>query len=181
MTCSPTIIFRLLSNSTTQQYHFPKDPSCTWKLVVIKDSPTFFDLFLHFFLVVAFSSSHISSCLVVPYGNDTSSSRRFLSLTQYMRDINLLCWTLMNVLFPSSLLRRAQSLNVPKSYLDVLPLRCFSPSSGLITSAMIMFLAVVVDIPHHCTIVVICMVDMLFVGTYNCSPRIGPVKVEDTG
>ena len=133
--------FRLLSSSTTQRSHCPAALSCTWKLVVIKYSPSFFCSFLHFFLVVAYSSSYISSCLVVPSGNDASSSRQVLSFTQSIRDNKLLCWTLVNIILPS--------LNVPNIYLYVSPLRCFSPSGGLIISAMIMFLAVVVDIPHH--------------------------------
>ena len=68
---------------------------------------------------------------------------------------------------------------VPSS--DVSPLRCFSPSGGLIISGKILFLADVVDILHHWTMVVIGTVAMLFVGPYNCSRIIGAVKVEGTG
>ena len=46
---------------------------------------------------------------------------------------------------------------------------------------MILFLAVVVEIPHHWKMVVIGMLAMLFVGLYNCSRIIGAVKVEGTG
>ena len=147
MPCAPTIIFRLLSSFTTRRSHCPEASSCTWKLFLINYYPTFFCSFLHFFLVVASLSSYISSCLVVTYVNDDYYSRRVLSFTQYMRDINLLCWTLVNIIFPYSLSRRAQSLNVPNIFSDVSPLRCFSPSGGIIISAMILFLAVVVDYP----------------------------------
>ena len=60
-------------------------------------------------------------------------------------------------------------------------MRCFIPSGVLIISAMILFLSVVVDITHHLIMVVIGMVGMFFVGPYNCSRRIGEVKVEGTG
>ena len=70
---------------------------------------------------------------------------------------------------------------MPKISLDVSPLRCFSPSGGLIISAMILFLAVVVDIPHHLTMVAIGIGVMSFVGSCNCSRRICADKVEGTG
>ena len=46
---------------------------------------------------------------------------------------------------------------------------------------MILFLAVVVDIPHNLTMVVIWMLSMLFVGTCNFSHITGAAKVEGTG
>ena len=58
---------------------------------------------------------------------------------------------------------------------------CFSPSGGLIISAMILFLEVVVDILQHLTMMVIGMVAMLSVGPYNCSCKISAVTVEVAG
>ena len=99
--------FRLLSSSTTQRSHFPAASRYTLKLVVIKYSSTLFCYFLHFFLVVDSSSSYISYCLVVPSVNYASSSRIVLSFTQFIRDIKLLCWNLVNIIFPYYLSRLA--------------------------------------------------------------------------
>ena len=65
--------------------------------------------------------------------------------------------------------------------MDVSQLRCFSSSDGLIISAMIMFLVVVVDIPHHYGMVVIGVMSMFFVGPYNCSVESARLKLRAMG
>ena len=64
---------------------------------------------------------------------------------------------------------------------DFSPLRCFSPSGGPIISATILFLAVVVGIPHHWTVVAIGIGNMSFVGSCNYIHGICEDKVEGTG